>query len=75
MKLAEYDLKLRGPGTLFGTRQSGFADLKIADYSNTSEVARVGRAVQSALETSSPGELSRMKEKVEEYQTKLIARD
>ena len=29
--LAEFDLKLRGPGEVFGTRQSGLANLRIAD--------------------------------------------
>jgi len=32
VKLAEIDLKLRGPGEIFGTRQHGFATLKIADF-------------------------------------------
>jgi ATP-dependent DNA helicase RecG len=30
-RLAEEDLKLRGQGTVFGTRQSGMADLRLAD--------------------------------------------
>jgi ATP-dependent DNA helicase RecG len=34
MEIAEYDLKLRGPGEVYGTRQSGIPNLKIADITN-----------------------------------------
>lgn len=33
-QLAELDLKLRGPGQLFGTMQHGIAELRIASFSN-----------------------------------------
>ena len=41
-KLAEEDLKLRGPGEFFGTRQSGLPDLRMAKLSDVGilELAR-----------------------------------
>jgi len=31
-KISEKDLELRGPGDFFGTAQSGFIDMKIANF-------------------------------------------
>ncbi|MFX9135364.1 ATP-dependent DNA helicase RecG, partial [Acinetobacter baumannii] len=36
--IAEMDLKLRGPGELRGTRQSGYPELKLGDLSQDTEV-------------------------------------
>ncbi|AGT27531.1 ATP-dependent DNA helicase RecG [Borrelia miyamotoi] len=37
-KIAEEDLKLRGPGNLFGLEQSGYLKLKIADFIENREI-------------------------------------
>jgi ATP-dependent DNA helicase RecG len=37
-KIAEIDLKLRGPGNIFGIEQSGFPELKYSDISKDAEV-------------------------------------
>ena len=37
-KVAEVDLKLRGPGDIFGTKQSGFPELKFADVIKDTDI-------------------------------------
>ncbi|MFC1847148.1 ATP-dependent DNA helicase RecG, partial [Chloroflexota bacterium] len=46
-RLAEEDLKLRGPGEFFGTRQSGIPDLRMAKISDVGLLERVrGEAIE-----------------------------
>ena len=47
-KIAEVDLKLRGPGNLMGTQQSGVLNLKIADV--VKDTAILSRARNSAID-------------------------
>ena len=42
-EIAETDLRLRGPGDLMGTQQSGVVDLRIADLSRDSAVLQAAR--------------------------------
>jgi len=42
-KIAEVDLKLRGPGNLMGTQQSGVLNLKIADIAKDSKILVAAR--------------------------------
>jgi ATP-dependent DNA helicase RecG len=43
-EISEVDLKLRGPGDIMGTRQSGILDLKIADLSKDSHIVSLARS-------------------------------
>ena len=42
-KIAEVDLKLRGPGNLMGTQQSGILNLRIADVVKDSAILKLAR--------------------------------
>ena len=43
-EIAEVDLKLRGPGDLMGTQQSGVLNLRIADIVKDSEILKIARS-------------------------------
>jgi ATP-dependent DNA helicase RecG len=44
-KIAEVDLKLRGPGNLMGTQQSGVLNMKIADIVKDTHLLKLARTV------------------------------
>ncbi|TXE15929.1 ATP-dependent DNA helicase RecG [Psychroflexus gondwanensis] len=43
-EIAEVDLKLRGPGNLMGTQQSGVLELKIADLVKDNQILKIARS-------------------------------
>ncbi|CAM3430104.1 ATP-dependent DNA helicase RecG [Aequorivita lipolytica] len=43
-EIAEVDLKLRGPGDMMGTQQSGVLNLRIADIIKDSEILKIARS-------------------------------
>jgi ATP-dependent DNA helicase RecG len=53
-RLAEEDLRIRGQGTVFGTRQSGMKDLKLADILADFEILVGARHDAFALVDADP---------------------
>jgi ATP-dependent DNA helicase RecG len=53
-KIAEADLRLRGPGDLQGTRQSGLLDLKIADLVQDERILKFARSLAFEILNEDP---------------------
>jgi ATP-dependent DNA helicase RecG len=49
-RLAEIDLELRGPGELFGTRQSGLLELKVARLTDVELIEETRREAGQLLD-------------------------
>ena len=54
-EIADTDLKLRGPGDLMGTQQSGALDLLIADLGKDGKLLQSARQAAQALLSNDPG--------------------
>ncbi len=65
-ELAELDLKLRGPGEIFGTAQSGFPELKIASWSDLELIRKAKETAEDAFKN--PSEYSMLFAKLQEMQ-------
>ena len=63
-KIAEVDLKLRGPGDLMGTQQSGVLQLKIADIIKDNQWLKTAR--------NDAYELLRLDSKMEDPENRLL---
>lgn len=53
-KIADEDLRLRGPGDFFGSRQHGLPDLKIADMMTDGEAIRESQSAATQLLKKNP---------------------
>lgn len=74
-KLAEYDLKLRGPGEIYGTKQHGIINLKIANLSDFQLINKVYNAVNYFLNRYSLEKFLPLKKRIENYRIKIISQD
>ena len=54
-KIAEEDLRIRGPGEFFGTRQHGLPELKVANLLEDFELLRMARRDAFAIVAEDPG--------------------
>ncbi|MDP6544833.1 MAG: ATP-dependent DNA helicase RecG [Phycisphaerae bacterium] len=54
-QVAEEDLRIRGPGEIFGTRQHGLPELKVADLIEDFELLRLARRDAFAIVAEDPG--------------------
>lgn len=53
-RIAEEDLKLRGPGDIEGTQQSGISDLKLANIAKDSKILSLARQVATEILEEDP---------------------
>jgi len=75
IKLAEYDFQTRGPGEVYGEKQHGFIDLKIASFTDYHLIFQTKKAVDYFLNHYHPSQFPSLLKKIEEYQIKQITRD
>ena len=69
-EIAEVDLKLRGPGDLMGTQQSGMLELKIADIIKDNAILQYARQLALRLLEEDPEiKLSKNKDILSHYKT------
>ena len=54
-RIAEEDLRLRGPGEVFGTRQHGLPELKVANLIEDFELLRLARRDAAEIVEEDPG--------------------
>ncbi|MBN8703970.1 MAG: ATP-dependent DNA helicase RecG [Bacteroidetes bacterium] len=53
-EIAEVDLRLRGPGDISGTQQSGLVDLRLADLAKDAHILQQARNIASELLSTDP---------------------
>ncbi len=61
-RLAEIDLEMRGSGQIFGIRQSGMPDMKMADISDGRIVVQARNAAENFLDTQNLAEFPKIRE-------------
>jgi ATP-dependent DNA helicase RecG len=72
-EIAEVDLRLRGPGNLMGTQQSGVLQLKIADLLKDQEILKKARFYAQKIVEVDPGLSSEKHQRIRQTYAKISA--
>lgn len=75
IELAEYDLKERGPGNIFGIEQHGFMEIQFASLTDLNLIEKTQQAVAHFLKTNSLEDFPHLKSKISRFQIDKIAKD
>lgn len=75
VKLAEFDLKNRGAGNIFGTEQHGFVNLKIASLTDFDLINKTKKAVEYFVGKYEIGKWKGLNEIIKEHKGNMISRD
>ena len=73
-EIAEVDLKLRGPGDLMGTQQSGVLNLQIADIVKDNQILKSARYYAMQLLKDDP-QLQKEENRIVNYTYQQIAKN
>ncbi|MBI5127136.1 ATP-dependent DNA helicase RecG [Candidatus Roizmanbacteria bacterium] len=74
-KLAEEDLKIRGPGDIYGIKQHGYLDLKIASLSDYQMIEKTKKAVDYLEKHYSIDELPELEKRIDNHKMEEISKD
>ena len=75
MNLAEYDLKERGPGNIFGIEQHGFMEMQFASFLDTALIQRTQKAVEEYLKIDPTVSSPLLRPRLSKYSIDKITKD
>jgi len=70
IELAELDLKLRGPGEIYGLKQHGFPDLRVASFTDFALIKKARSAAETVINDLE--NLPLLQEKLKKYTISLV---
>jgi ATP-dependent DNA helicase RecG len=75
-ELAELDLKIRGPGEIYGTRQHGIPDLRVASLTDLNLIEKTRIAAQELVsQDPSLSQFPLLRQKLERFTIKAVSPD